>query len=171
VRHYRRNDDRKVRELKRRAAQGDLEAQDGLLIEYLRQGAIDYADAVGRAVVSRGPILGWVLSWEHPGYVQLTPPAPWDQGVLIASGPWYEREGTSFSPLSLEAPDGMIAGTMRDLFTPDTGDVVVDAINYRDQLAGAVMALSFAGAALLHHDGMDRDTAWDVLNEGIGGPA
>lgn len=165
--YYRKNADRDIRELQRRAAGGDVEASDQLVIEDLRSGRTDYESAVGIMVVSRGPVLGWRPSWEYPGFLQLTPPAPWDKSVVIFSTPWWEREGTSFSPLSLAAADGSSQESLRDLFTPNTGDLQADVANYIDQLSGAIMALSFAGAAGLqaYMSYVHPETVWDSLGD------
>jgi hypothetical protein len=167
---YRRNADVDLRELERRAAQGVPGAYERLMFERVRVGKLTYEDAVALMVVQAGPILGWVPSWEHPGVLQLTPAAPWNDHVVILATPWWDRAGTSFSPISIAWASGAHTVPMRDLFTPNTGDLVHDTENFRRELAGAISALSAAGAALLVNS-VPLDQAEDILYEGLrGGP-
>jgi hypothetical protein len=176
----RRNADVDIRELQRRAAAGDTEASDQLVVADLRTGRLSYEEAVGVMVASRGPVLGWTPIWDYPGVLRLTPPPPWDRRVAILTTPWWEREGTSFSPLSLAPTDGSMEHGLRDLFTPNTGDLQGDVDHYRHELTGAIMALSFAGAAGLQaYAALDpeppetlwnaMDFAWGQMTEGLGG--
>jgi hypothetical protein len=166
---YRRNADAQFRELQRAAAAGDAGAKRQLLVENLRAGRIDYASAVGLAVRDGGPVLGWTPYWEYPGYLSLHPPAEgWN--VSLISGPWYEREDTSFSSLSISFEDGAHQMPLRDLFTPNTGDLFADAEHYREQLAGAITTIGVAGAAMLVGS-VDHQEAEDRLWQGLrGGP-
>lgn len=170
MRRYRRNADRDIRKLQRAAAAGDIEASDQLVIEDLRNGRLSYESAVGVMVVSRGPIMGWDPTWEYPGFLKLTPPLPWSDYVHVLATPWWEREGTSFSPFSLVTQHGSQEEGLRDLFTPNTGDLHADVANYIAELTGAFMALSFAGAAIMQgQSGLGREAAWDIISEGISG--
>jgi hypothetical protein len=170
MRHYQKNADRDLRELERRAASGDMGARDQLLIEAMRRGELDYESAVALMAVNRGPICGWGLSWEHPGIVQLTPLPPWRDYVVVYATPWWDQEGTSFTPISLAHRDGSHQTPLRDLFTPNTGDPVADALNYRAEVAGALSALAGAATAMLV-DGlnMTRNMAGQFLSEGLSG--
>lgn len=147
-RYYRRNADERRRELERQAAAGDLDARMQALFEDVRSGELHYESAVGIGVTYGGPILGWTPEWEFPGYLSLSPPDDsWN--VVLVSGPWWDREDTSFSSLSV-APENMSQQIpLRDLFTPQTGDLREDVRNYREQLQGAIMSLAMAGAAML----------------------
>jgi hypothetical protein len=167
--HYRRNADERERRLEREAAAGDHGARRRLLIENLRAGRIDYVTAVGLAVRDEGPIMGWTPTWDYPGFLSLEPPVDgWN--VALVSGPWHERDGTSFSSLSISFEDHGHQMPLRDLFTPDTGDVFDDAENYREQLAGAIMSIGVAGAAMLVGS-VDHQEAEDRLWQGLrGGP-
>ena len=165
--HYRRNPDVHRRELERAAAAGDPEARMQLLVESVRTDRIDYESAVGIGVTYGGPILGWTPSWEHPGYIELSPPdASWN--VCLVSGPWWDREGTSFSPVSVAPSDMSQQIPLRDLFTPMEGDLQSDVDNYREQLAGVITALSMAGTAILARV-MTPHTAERRMNEGLSG--
>lgn len=118
-----------LRELERRFAAGDLSVEAPLAAARIRAGISDLQEELIAAILRRGPIVRWQVSFEHPGTLTITPPdTSW--GFWITATPWWDDdEGV---PVQAHSNSGHSV-CLRSWKLPNTWDVTILAESYRQQ--------------------------------------
>lgn len=138
--------DWKLRKLARQAASGDAAAEEALAQERIRSGKSTLLQEIVEAILRRGPVLDWNVSWEFPGALSLSSP---QRELIVFATP--TDDGQEFYPdrylhgrfLGGDWSDDFVGSGWKVLFPPGAG-VVGKALFWRSHMADRLRSWGLA---------------------------